>query len=149
MSALNRIRTLLIDDSAFMRKVISDIIKSDEAIELVGIAHNGQQGCLMAEELRPDVVITDIVMPDYDGVYVVNSLMNKRPVPVILLSSLEKTDSRIFDALQHGAFEFVDKPTNAITGSSSDYPLLELIKEASRTDVTLLKARQLAKKNSN
>jgi two-component system, chemotaxis family, protein-glutamate methylesterase/glutaminase len=145
----NRIRAILIDDSAFMRKVISDIINSDDSIELVGVAHNGQQGCKMAFELKPDVVITDMVMPDYDGVYVVNEVMDKKPVPIILLSSLEKTDSRIFDALEHGAFEFIDKPSNLDNVRIRDYRLLDLIKEASRTDITLLKAKQLAKKNSN
>src|SRR4051812_42134246 len=108
----SRIRTVLIDDSAFMRKVIGDIIRTDESIELVGIANDGKRGSEMAMELKPDVVITDMVMPDYDGLYVVNSVMEKLPVPIILLSSLEKTDSRIFDALQHGAFEFIDKPTD-------------------------------------
>ncbi|HCW06314.1 MAG TPA: chemotaxis response regulator protein-glutamate methylesterase [Cytophagales bacterium] len=143
----SKIRTVLIDDSAFMRKVISDIINSDESIELVGIANNGQQGIKMTEELKPDVVITDMVMPDYDGMYVVNSLMNKNPLPIILLSSLDKTDSRIFDALQHGAFEFIDKPNEVDRAKIQDYRLLDLIKEASRTDISLLKAKQLAKKN--
>jgi two-component system chemotaxis response regulator CheB len=145
----SRIRTVLIDDSAFMRKVIGDIINSDESIELVGVAKNGHEGCEMALELKPDVVITDMVMPDYDGVYVVNSVMEKWPTPIILLSSLEKTDLRIFDALQHGAFEFIDKPTDLDSVRIRDYRLLALIKEASRTDITLLKAKQLAKKNSN
>ena len=143
----SKIRTVLIDDSAFMRKVISDIINSDDSIELVGVANNGQQGLQMTVDLRPDVVITDMVMPDYDGMYVVNSVMEKNPLPIILLSSLEKTDSRIFDALQHGAFEFIDKPTEATRAQIQDYPLLKLIKEASRTDISLLKAKQLAKKN--
>ncbi|HTJ48242.1 MAG TPA: chemotaxis-specific protein-glutamate methyltransferase CheB [Cyclobacteriaceae bacterium] len=145
----NRIRTVLIDDSAFMRKVISDIITSDDSIELVGVADNGQQGCQMALELKPDVVITDMVMPDYDGMYVVNSVMEKNPVPIILLSSLEKTNVRIFDALQHGAFEFIDKPTDLDSVRIRDYRLLDLIKEASRTDISLLKAKQLAKQNSH
>jgi len=144
----SKIRTLLFDDSAFMRKVISDIVSTDESIELVGTAVNGRQCVKMAEELRPDVVITDMIMPDFDGMFVVNSLMEKKPLPIILLSSLEKTDSRIFDALQHGAFEFIDKPTN-IDQLAVDYRLLELIKQASRTDITVLKARQLAKKNNN
>ena len=108
MSA-GRIRTLLIDDSAFMRKVISDMINTDSSIELIGIARNGKQGTEMTIELKPDVVITDMVMPDYDGLYVVNSVMESQPVPIILLSSLDKTDSRIFDALNSGAFEFIDK----------------------------------------
>lgn len=147
--ATNKIRTVLIDDSAFMRKVISDIIKSDESLELVGVATNGQQGTQMALELKPDVLITDMVMPDYDGVYVVNAVMEKQPVPIILLSSLEKTDTRIFDALEYGAFEFIDKPTEIDRVRIGDYRLIKLIKEASRTDITLLKAKQLARKNSH
>jgi len=145
--APQRIRTVLIEDSAFMRKVISDIIKTDDAIELIGVARNGQEGSNMALALNADVVVTDMVMPDYDGLYVVSSLMEKQPLPIILLSSLEKTDSRIFDALQFGAFDFIDKPTDLDTVRIRDYGLLKLIKEASRTDVSLLKSRQLAKKN--
>lgn len=142
-----RIRTLLIDDSAFMRKVISDIIHTDNSIELIGIARDGKQGCQMALELKPDVVITDMVMPDFDGLHVVNTVMNQKPTPIILLSSLEKTDARIFDALQRGAFEFIDKPVNVDRVRVADYRLLELIKEASRTDISALKDKQLSKKN--
>jgi two-component system chemotaxis response regulator CheB len=144
-----RIRTLLIDDSAFMRKVIGDIIRSDDSLDLVGIANNGREGSAMALELKPDVVITDMIMPEYDGMYVVQSVMEKYPTPIILLSSLEKSDTRIFDALQHGAFEFIDKPVDMDVVRLGNYRLLELIREASRTDITLLKARQLAKKNSH
>jgi two-component system chemotaxis response regulator CheB len=144
-----RIRTVLIDDSAFMRKVIGDIIRTDESIDLVGIANNGLDGSNMALELKPDVVITDMVMPEYDGMYVVNSMMEKQPVPIIVLSSLEKNNVRIFDALQHGAFEFIDKPTDMSRFLISDYKLLELIKEASRADIGLLKAKQLAQKNNH
>lgn len=142
-----RIRTVLIEDSAFMRKVISDIIKTDDSIELIGIARNGQEGSNMALNLNADVVVTDMVMPDFDGLYVVNSLMEKQPLPIILLSSLEKTDSRIFDALQYGAFDFIDKPTDLDEARIRNYGLLKLIKEASRTDISLLKSRQLAKRN--
>jgi two-component system chemotaxis response regulator CheB len=140
-----RIRTLIIDDSAFMRKVISDIINKDSEIDLVGIAANGKEGTDMALELKPDVVVTDMMMPEYDGMYVVRSVMEQRPVPIILLSSLEKTNSVIFDALQHGAFEFIDKLT-ILDKVSKEYNLLNLIKEASRADVNLLKARQLTRK---
>ena len=146
---MSKIRTLLIDDSAFMRKVISDIILSDESIELVGMANNGKQGLQMTDELKPDVIITDMVMPDYDGLYVVTSVMEKNPLPIILLSSLEKTDSRIFDALEHGAFEFIDKPTDLNREKISEYGLINLIKQASQTDITLLKAKQLSKKNDH
>lgn len=142
-----RIRTLVIEDSAFMLKVITDILCSDAEIDLVGTASNGKDGSDLALKLRPDVVITDMMMPEYDGMYVVRSVMDQRPVPIILLSSLEKTSSRIFDALQYGAFEFIDKPTDLNVSSIKTYPLLPLIKEASRTDISLLKARQLSLKN--
>lgn len=144
----NRIRTLLIDDSAFMRKVISDIINTDDSIELVGVAKDGQQGFQMTLELNPDVIITDIVMPDFDGLFVVNAVMEKKPVPIILLSSLAKNDSRIFDALEYGAFEFIDKPIDLNSAKILDYKLLDLIKQASKTDVSLLKAKQRAKKKN-
>lgn len=141
----SRIRTILIEDSVFMRKVISYIISMDADIDLVGTASNGKEGSDMAFSLKPDVIITDMVMPDYDGMYVVKSVMEHQPVPIILLSALEKSDTRIFDALEHGAFEFIDKPTNLNGEKFKDYPLLPLIKEASRTDISLLKSRQQAK----
>ncbi len=145
----DRIRTLLIDDSAFMRKVIGDIIQNDASLELVGIANEGLNGTNMALELKPDVVITDMVMPDYDGMYVVKSIMDNHPMPIILLSSLEKSNTRIFDALEYGAFEFIDKPSDMEMVRAGNYPLVELIRQASRTDVTVLKAKQLAKENSH
>lgn len=144
-----KIRTLLIDDSAFMRKIISDLVQTDEQIELIGVAKNGKEGSEMALDLKPDVVITDMVMPDHDGLYVVNNLMTNLPVPIILLSSLEKSNNRIFEALEHGAFEFIDKPDEKVRKDLDNYPLLELIKLAANTDISLLKAKQLAKQNSN
>jgi two-component system chemotaxis response regulator CheB len=143
---MNRIRTILIDDSALMRKMLSRIISSDAEIELVGVADNGQNGFKMTMDLKPDVVITDMMMPDFDGMYVVNSVMDKIPTPIILLSSLDKGDSRIFDALGHGAFEFIDK-ASSIENKDIRSRLIDVIKEASRTDISLLKLKQLSKKN--
>lgn len=143
------IRTVLIDDSAFMRKVISDILLADDAIELAGVANNGQQGLQMVEDLKPHVIVTDMVMPDYNGLYVVTSVMEKNPLPIILLSSLEKTDSRIFDALELGAFEFIDKPNQVNRENLHEYGLINLIKQAAQTDIALLKAQRLSKKNNN
>lgn len=145
----SRIRTLLIEDSAFMRKVIGDIIRNDETLELIGTASDGLTGSEMALSLKPDVIITDMIMPKYDGMFVVRSIMEKQPVPIILLSSLEKSNVRIFDALQQGAFEFIDKPINIEGFQANNYPLVELIRQASRTDISLLKAKQLAKRNSH
>jgi two-component system chemotaxis response regulator CheB len=146
---MERIRTLLIDDSALMRKMIGDIIRNDASLELVGVANNGRVGGEMAISLKPDVVVTDMVMPDYDGMYLVKLLMEKHPIPIILLSSLEKSNVRIFDALKYGAFEFIDKPASQEFVQEGGHRLIELIREASRTDITLLKAKQLAEANSH
>lgn len=140
----NRIRTLLIEDSAFMRQMIADIITMDGDIDLVGTAANGREGSDKAMALKPDVVITDMVMPEYDGLYVVKSVMKDRPVPIILLSSLNRTNPRIFDALQCGAFEFIDKPHDLDAASIRNYPLRSLIKEAFRADVARLKDKKAA-----
>jgi two-component system chemotaxis response regulator CheB len=140
-----RIRTLLIDDSSFMRKVIGDIISADENVELIGSASNGKEGVQLVQELRPDVVVTDMIMPEYDGLFVVRQVMEYYPTPVILLSSLDKGNHRIFEALEGGAFEFIDKPTELGSVSIKDYRLLNLIKHAAVTDISLLKAKQLAR----
>src|SRR6187399_2705979 len=125
-----RIRTLLIDDSSFMRKIISDIISSDENIELIGSASNGKEGVQLINELRPDVIVTDMIMPEYDGLYVVRQVMEHYPTPVILLSSLDKGNHRIFEALESGAFEFIDKPSEFGSASIREYPLINLIRHA-------------------
>ncbi len=143
-----RVRALLIEDSPFMRKIISDILTSDEEIELVGCAADGKEGSELAMELKPDVVITDMVMPTYDGIYVVKSLMEKRPVPIILLSSLEKTNSLIFDGLANGAFEFIDKPAELDRETIKNYPLTNLVKQAAAVDVSTLKSHK-ANQNAN
>jgi two-component system chemotaxis response regulator CheB len=144
-----RIRTVLIDDSAFMRKLIGDVIRRDDEIELVGIAKNGREGEELVMSLRPDVVVTDMVMSEFDGVYVVDAIMRKQPVPIILLSSLEKTDTRIFDALKGGAFEFIDKPVDYRGDQLDGYRLVSLIKEASRADINHLKSKIGARANNH
>ena len=104
-----RIRAVLIEDSPFMRRVIGDIITSDDSIALVGTASNGHEGVQLVHQLQPDVVVTDMIMPEYDGLFVVQQVMEQKPTPIILLSSLDKSNHRIFEALEKGAFEFIDK----------------------------------------
>jgi two-component system chemotaxis response regulator CheB len=75
--------------------------------------------------------------------------MEKQPVPIILLSSLEKTDTRIFDALKGGAFEFIDKPADYRSDQLQGYRLTSLIKEAARADINHLKSRVQASRNNH
>lgn len=93
-----------------MRIVLSDILRRDESIEIVATAANGFDGVSKARVLLPDVIVTDMAMPGYDGLYVVQQLMKERPIPIILLSALDRSDQKVFDALEEGAFDFICKP---------------------------------------
>lgn len=138
----SKIKTLLIEDSGFMRILLSDVLRKDESIELIATATNGLDGVEKARTLKPHVVITDMVMPQYDGMYVVQQLMKETPLPIILLSSLNRTDPKIFDALKEGAFDFIDKPDEKQIAKGY-LPLTRMVREASLTD--FLKLRQRVK----
>lgn len=143
-----RIRTLLIEDSGFMRILLSDLLRKDNRIELIATANNGLEGVEKVKSLKPHVVITDMVMPQYDGLYVVQQLMKEMPLPIILLSSLDRTDPKIFDALREGAFDFIDKPQ--IDAVSDGYSILtNMVREASMTDYLKLRQRAKGRKNTN
>lgn len=101
-----------------MRIMVSDALRADPNIEVIGTASNGKEGVRKARALRPDVIVTDMMMPEYDGLYVVKQVMERQPTPIILLSSLGKTTPEIFDALNAGAFDFIDKPQ---TKNSDDF----------------------------
>ncbi len=145
-----KIRTLLIEDSGLMRILISDLLRRDPEITVVDTATNGKEGIEKAGRHKPDVVITDMVMPEYDGLYVVKHIMKNMPMPVIVLSALEKTDPKVFDALHAGAFDFVDKPRENVATQLKEhnYPLLSMVKAAVAANAGSL-IRQKAKKNNN
>ena len=136
----HKIKTLLIEDSGFMRILLSDLLRKDQRIELVATATNGLDGVEKVKTLKPDVVITDMVMPQYDGLYVVQQLMKDMPLPIILLSSLDRTDPKIFDALREGAFDFIDKPVEKDV-TDGYLPLTQMVREASFTDYLKLRQR--------
>lgn len=135
-----KIKTLLIEDSGFMRILLTDLLRKDMKIEIIGTATNGLEGVEKVKSLKPDVVITDMVMPKYDGLYVVQQLMKEMPLPIILLSSLDRANPKIFDALKEGAFDFVDKP-QAEAVANGYTPLVDMIQEASLMDYLKLRQR--------
>jgi two-component system, chemotaxis family, protein-glutamate methylesterase/glutaminase len=145
--AVSKIKTLLIDDSGFMRILLSDLLRKDDRIEIVGTAINGLEGVEKVKRLKPDVVITDMVMPQYDGLYVVQQLMKEMPLPIILLSSLDRTNPKIFDALKEGAFDFIDKPVEKEV-SGGYLPLTQMVREASLADYLKLRQRIIGR-NTN
>ncbi|MBL6448497.1 response regulator [Fulvivirga sp. 29W222] len=131
------IKALVVEDSGLMRIRVTNVLRSDRAIKVIGTAKNGAEGLAAIRLKKPDVVITDMVMPEYDGLYLVKNAMKQHPVPIIVLSSLERKNAQIFEALALGAFEFLDKPRNA-RGLGFNQPLINLVKAAASVDITTL-----------
>src|SRR3954449_6053217 len=110
------IRVLVVDDSAFMRKVIGEAIASQADMELAGVATNGLDALLKVEQLKPDVVTLDVEMPEMDGLTALRHLMARYPRPVVMLSSLTHAGAvTTIRALTIGAVDFVGKPSGAIS----------------------------------
>ncbi|MFD1850362.1 protein-glutamate methylesterase/protein-glutamine glutaminase [Oceanobacillus bengalensis] len=111
-----RIRVIVVDDSAFMRKVVSDILESDNRIEVIATARNGEDGLKKIESLSPDVVTMDVHMPVMDGITALEKLMIGNPIPVVMLTSVSEQDtSKTIEAMSKGAVDFIKKPSGPIS----------------------------------
>ena len=111
-----KIRVLVIEDSALMRKLITQILSRDPDIEVVGTARDGEDGLNKVRELRPDVVTLDVEMPRLDGLGFLEAQMQAQPIPVVMVSSLtqEGADTALA-CLQRGAVDYVGKPSGAVS----------------------------------
>ncbi|HYL67739.1 MAG TPA: chemotaxis response regulator protein-glutamate methylesterase [Candidatus Limnocylindria bacterium] len=113
----DKIRVLVVDDSALMRKLIPQALLHDPTIEVVGTAMDGSLGLKKIEELRPDVVTLDLDMPRMDGIEMLRQITRKHHVPVIVVSAqTTQSASLTLKALAFGAFDFVTKPPDAASG---------------------------------
>lgn len=109
-------KVLVVDDSAFMRKIISDLISEDPRFSVVATAKNGKEGVEKAKELSPDVITMDVEMPEMNGLDAVCNIMKICPAPVVMLSSLTNEGaSETIRALELGAVDFIRKPSGSIS----------------------------------
>jgi two-component system chemotaxis response regulator CheB len=112
-----KIRVLVVDDSALMRKLIPQTLLHDPSIEVVGTAMDGLIGLRKIEELRPNVVTLDLEMPRMDGIEMLRQITRKHRVPVIVVSAHSAEGASLtLKALGLGAFDFVTKPPDAASG---------------------------------
>ncbi len=110
-----RIRVLIVDDSPFVRKALLRIFESEPSFTVVGVARNGKEAIEKALSLKPDVVTLDIVMPVLDGIETLKTLMERYPVPVLMLSQFTHEGADLtLRALQLGAMDFVDKSSKGL-----------------------------------
>lgn len=109
--ATKPIRTLVVDDSVFMRTVLKSALSKDDSIEVIGSAQNGTEALEKIESLKPDVVTLDIEMPGLTGLEVLERVMKKNPIPIVMVSTkTQKGAEMTFQALELGAVDYVAKP---------------------------------------
>lgn len=110
-----KLKVLIVDDTLFMRRALSDILSMDPDIEVVGAAKNGLESLEMIRRLKPDVITMDIDMPVMDGLTAIRHIMIETPVPIVALSSLITDGAVTFEALRLGVVDFVPKPSGAVS----------------------------------
>lgn len=107
----NTIRTLVVDDSVFMRSVLKNALAKADGIEVIGSAQNGREAIDKIRDLKPDVVSLDIEMPGIDGIAVLRQVMKDCPLPIVMVSTKTREGAQLtFDALELGAVDYVAKP---------------------------------------
>lgn len=108
------VRVVIVDDSAFFRQRIADLLGSDKRIEVVGSASNGREGIDQVKRLKPDVVTMDVEMPQLNGIEAVRIIMRECPTKVLMLSSLTQEGARVtLQALEAGAVDYLSKDMRA------------------------------------
>lgn len=135
---MSRIKVLVVDDSAFMRKVITNILAASPDIEVIGKARNGHEAIEKVTELRPDVVTMDIEMPGLDGLHALGYIMSECPTPVIMLSGAESRQADVtMTAFAYGAVDFILKPSGNISLDMDKIKeeLVKKVKAASNVEV--------------
>lgn len=132
---MNIVRVLVVDDSAYVRKVVKQMLLRSPFIEVVGTARDGVEALEQVEELNPDVVTCDLNMPQMDGTAFVREQMARRPVPIIIISVASQAGEAVLAALDAGAIDFVQKPTALATDKLLDIAdeLVEKVKAAAQS----------------
>lgn len=144
-------KVLVVDDSALMRKVISDILNEDEEITVVATARNGLDALEKVERLRPDVVTLDVEMPKLDGLHALGYIMSECPTPVVMLTAVDpRSAETTLNAFEYGAVDFIQKPSGNISQNISEIAndIRTKVKTASKVDLKKLKFMEEHVKNT-
>ena len=151
MEHIQKKKLLIVDDSAFMRKLITDFFADSKFIEVVGIARNGKDAIQKIKSLQPDVVTMDVEMPVMNGIDALKEIMAKTPVAIVMLSSTTQkgTESTLL-AMEYGAVDFVAKPSGTISLDLHKIreELVVKVENAANISITKMKRPQLVTEKS-
>lgn len=138
-----RVRVLVIDDSAFNRRTIVKMLEALPNVEVVGYACDGEEGLRKVIDLKPDLITLDLEMPRMDGFTLLRIVMQQRPTPIIVVSS-RSDDENVFKALELGAVEFVPKPSARVSPVLMDIRdvLLEKVMEVTKANLRTILDRR-------
>jgi two-component system chemotaxis response regulator CheB len=139
-----RVRVLVVDDSALIRQLMTELLSADPAIEVVGAAADPFIARDKIKQLNPDVLTLDVEMPRMDGLTFLQNLMRLRPMPVVMVSSLTEAGATVtLDALALGAVDFVTKPGIDVARGLAEYAgvLQAKVKEAAHARVARVEVR--------
>lgn len=142
---MKKIRVLVVDDSAFMRKVISDLLMDDQLIEVIATARNGEDALKKLKTLKPDVMTLDVEMPVMDGIATLKRVMKEHPLPVVMISSVTKEGTaNTLAAMELGAVDFITKTSGPISLDLHKVKaeLIEKVKLASQVNVVSSKIKK-------
>lgn len=131
------IEVLIAEDSGFMQLLIKSILSVDNKIKVIATAKNGKEAYELTKENQPDVVVMDMVMPEYDGLFGVEQIMKHCPTPIIMLSAIGHTDfNPIMHSLKLGAFDYLNKPQGSLSRLRSiDSEIVKKIRHAAGAQV--------------
>ncbi|NLK43102.1 MAG: chemotaxis response regulator protein-glutamate methylesterase [Tissierellia bacterium] len=136
------IKVLVVDDSILIRKILTDILESDNEIKVIDTAKNGQDALEKIQSLKPDLVTLDIEMPIMDGITTLKHIVSRYKLPVIMISSLTSEGAELtLKALDHGAVDFLPKPTNVFSLKQVDIrnQIVEKVKVAAKAKFNTIK----------
>jgi two-component system chemotaxis response regulator CheB len=144
----DKIKVIIADDSGFMRLLISDILAKDPQIDVIDTAKDGKEALEKTKILKPDVLLLDMLMPEYDGVYAVREIMKSVPTPIVILSSLGHSNiNPIMECLELGAFDYLNKPNKNSAGLRGiDSQIIAKVKQAAVVDMGKLKEKEKSDK---
>ncbi len=137
-----KVRALIVDDSAYMRVVLKDMLEADPCISVIGTAKDGLEAIEKVKALEPDVVLLDIQMPRMDGVATLQRIMKEAPTRVIMLSAMDKVDTQLpLKALEMGAVDFISKPSGPVSIEIVNFAdsIIEVVKGVANARVEVLK----------